>query len=252
MQVDGSLSVGIPAAGSGASGSTTTCGCITMRMKPPRPTSISPMPKAVFQHPQRHRRTQRPGVDGENGGSNRYILRPMENGGAYLGTTSMRWNTGFFTNTITQSDLKRTRRTSGDFRGKRVYHGVAAHRLYSERRDGGRVHMGFGAQQVAQAAAEHGMGDLSLYQAVVVEPDGSEHYFREGVPDESLCWGLNYSELIAPPCPDGTGVGNPAFPDGTGRPWAVRPDKRNGGMLMSIMHKVKWGDTLWDLSGSTA
>ena len=58
--------------------------------------------------------------------------------------------------------------------------------------------MGFGAQQVAQAAAEHGMGDLSLYQAVVVEPDGSEHYFREGVPDESLCWGLNYSELIAP------------------------------------------------------
>ena len=64
--------------------------------------------------------------------------------------------------------------------------------------DSGRIHMGFGAQQVAQAAAEHGMGDLSLYQAVVVEPDGSERYFREGVQDENLCWGLNYSELIAP------------------------------------------------------
>ncbi len=135
---------------------------------------------------------------GENGGSNRYILRPMENGGAYLGTTSMRWNTGFFTNTITQSDLK-DKENIREISGAKGFIMALQPIAYTLKDgDGGRVHMGFGAQQVAQAAAEHGMGDLSLYQAVVVEPDGSERYFRGDVPDESLCWGLNYSELIAP------------------------------------------------------
>ena len=135
---------------------------------------------------------------GENGGSNRYILRPMENGGAYLGTTSMRWNTGFFTNTITQSDLK-DKENIREISGAKGFIMALQPIAYTLKDgDGGRIHMGFGAQQVAQAAAEHGMGDLSLYQAVVVEPDGSEHYFRGDVPDESLCWGLNYSELIAP------------------------------------------------------
>ena len=64
--------------------------------------------------------------------------------------------------------------------------------------DGGRIHMGFGAQEVAKAAAEYEMGDLALYQAAVMEEDGTESYFRSGVPDESLRWGLNYHEFLAP------------------------------------------------------
>src|SRR5699024_916727 len=108
---------------------------------------------------------------GENGGANRHILRPMENGGAYLGTTSMRWNTGFFTNTITQSDLKdkeNIREISGA-KGCIMALQPIAYTLKDG--DGGRIHMGFGAQQVAQAAAEHSMGDLSLYQASRIEKD---------------------------------------------------------------------------------
>ena len=249
VQVDGSLSVGIPAAGE--RGVRLNNHLWLYYNEDETPTAHIYQPYAQKLSFSIRNGTGEPSDlewMGENGGSNRYILRPMENGGAYLGTTSMRWNTGFFTNTITQSDLK-DKENIREISGAKGFIMALQPIAYTLKDgDGGRVHMGFGAQQVAQAAAEHGMGDLSLYQAVVVEPDGSEHYFREGVPDESLCWGLNYSELIAPPCPDGTGVGNPAFPDGTGRPWAVRPDKRNGGMLMSIMHKVKWGDTLWDLS----
>lgn len=64
--------------------------------------------------------------------------------------------------------------------------------------DGGRVHMGFGAQQVAQAAAEHGMGDLALYQASRIEKDGREAYYSPETPDEDLRWGLNYHEFLAP------------------------------------------------------
>ena len=135
---------------------------------------------------------------GEDSADGRHILRCTENGLAYLGTTTARWNTGFFTNTITQSDLK-DKENIREISGAKGFIMALQPIAYTLKDgDGGRVHMGFGAQQVAQAAAEHGMGDLSLYQAVVVEPDGSERYFREGVQDENLCWGLNYSELIAP------------------------------------------------------
>ena len=134
----------------------------------------------------------------EQGGEQRPIFRPKVNSVGWLGTAGYRWNTGYFTNTITQSDLK-DKENIREISGAKGFIMALQPIAYTLKDgDGGRVHMGFGAQQVAQAAAEHGMGDLSLYQAVVVEPDGSERYFRGDVPDESLCWGLNYSELIAP------------------------------------------------------
>ena len=199
VQVDGSLSVGIPAAGE--RGVRLNNHLWMYYNEDETPTAHIYQPYAQKLSFSVRNGTGEPSDlewMGENGGSNRYILRPMENGGAYLGTTSMRWNTGFFTNTITQSDLK-DKENIREISGAKGFIMALQPIAYTLKDgDGGRVHMGFGAQQVAQAAAEHGMGDLSLYQAVVVEPDGSEHYFREGVPDESLCWGLNYSELIAP------------------------------------------------------
>ena len=135
---------------------------------------------------------------GETSGEQRYILRPMENGGAYLGTTSMRWNTGFFTNIITQSDLKdkeNIRQISG---AKDFVMALRPIAYTLKDGDSGRIHMGFGAQEVSQAAVEHEMGDLALYQAAVIETNGVEQYFREGISDDSLCWGLNYPEFIAP------------------------------------------------------
>lgn len=199
VQVDGSLSVGIPAAGE--QGVRFSNHLWMYYNEDETPTAHIYQPYAQkLSFSIRNGTGESSDLEwmGENGGSNRYILRPMENGGAYLGTTSMRWNTGFFTNTITQSDLK-DKENIREISGAKGFIMALQPIAYTLKDgDGGRVHMGFGAQQVAQAAAEHGMGDLSLYQAVVVEPDGSEHYFHEGVPDESLCWGLNYSELIAP------------------------------------------------------
>ena len=199
VQVDGSLSVGIPAAGE--RGIRLSNHLWMYYNEDETPTAHIYQPYAQKLSFSIRNGTGEPSDlewMGENGGSNRYILRPMENGGAYLGTTSMRWNTGFFTNTITQSDLK-DKENIREISGAKGFIMALQPIAYTLKDgDGGRIHMGFGAQQVAQAAAEHGMGDLSLYQAVVVEPDGSERYFREGVPDESLCWGLNYSELIAP------------------------------------------------------
>ena len=199
VQVDGSLSVGIPAAGE--QGVRFSNHLWMYYNEDETPTAHIYQPYAQkLSFSIRNGTGESSDLEwmGENGGSNRYILRPMENGGAYLGTTSMRWNTGFFTNTITQSDLK-DKENIREISGAKGFIMALQPIAYTLKDgDSGRVHMGFGAQQVAQAAAEHGMGDLSLYQAVVVEPDGSEHYFREGVQDENLCWGLNYSELIAP------------------------------------------------------
>lgn len=199
VQVDGSLSVGIPAAGE--RGIRLSNHLWMYYNEDETPTAHIYQPYAQkLSFSIRNGTGESSDLEwmGENGGSNRYILRPMENGGAYLGTTSMRWNTGFFTNTITQSDLK-DKENIREISGAKGFIMALQPIAYTLKDgDSGRVHMGFGAQQVAQAAAEHGMGDLSLYQAVVVEPDGSEHYFREGVQDENLCWGLNYSELIAP------------------------------------------------------
>lgn len=57
--------------------------------------------------------------------------------------------------------------------------------------------MGFGAQHVAETVKKLNMGDLSIYEAVI--KDGSdEEYYREGIDDEKLSWGLKYNEFEAP------------------------------------------------------
>ena len=131
-------------------------------------------------------------------GQKRFVLRTDINGKGYLGTGSYRWNTGYFTNTITQSDLK-DKENIREISGAKAFI-MALKPIAYTLKDGdtGRIHMGFGAQEVAQAAAEHKMGDLALYQAAVMEEDGTESYFQRDVPDESLSWGLNYHEFLAP------------------------------------------------------
>jgi len=61
-----------------------------------------------------------------------------------------------------------------------------------------RIHMGFGAQHVAQAAKDLDMGDLALYGASVITDDGAEEYFNDSVDDSKLSWGLKYDEFEAP------------------------------------------------------
>jgi hypothetical protein len=134
----------------------------------------------------------------EQGGDNRFIFRPWGNGLAYLGSTTYRWNTGFFTNTITQSDLK-MKENIGEIPHARDF--IMALRPISYtlvNGEGGRTHLGFGAQDVARAAKETNMGDLSLYQAARVDENGNELPYSPEADEQELSWGLNYSELIAP------------------------------------------------------
>lgn len=134
----------------------------------------------------------------ESTGSLRTIFRSDTNGGAYLGTTSYRWNTGFFTNTITQSD----RKTKENFKEvEKAIEFVMAlnpqmYTLKNSDSENPRWHVGLIAQDVAATAKELGLGDLSLYQAAIVDEDGNELPYVEGTDDEKLSWGLNYQEII--------------------------------------------------------
>ena len=131
-------------------------------------------------------------------GQQRAVFRSSVNGEAYLGTTSYRWNTGFFTNTITQSDAKDKENIAGIPNAKAFILALNPIAYTLKDGDGGRIHMGFAAQAVAQAAQENQMGDLSLYQAAVIGEDGTESYYTPEAPEEQLSWGLNYHEFIAP------------------------------------------------------
>ena len=131
-------------------------------------------------------------------GQQRAVFRSSVNGEAYLGTTSYRWNTGFFTNTITQSDVKDKENIAAIPNAKAFILALNPIAYTLKDGDGGRIHMGFAAQAVAQAAQENQMGDLSLYQAAVIGEDGTESYYTPEAPEEQLSWGLNYHEFIAP------------------------------------------------------
>ena len=134
----------------------------------------------------------------EQTGEQRPILRSKLNGVAFLGTTGYRWNTGYFTNTITQSDLKDKENISVVPNAKAFVMGLSPISYTLKDGDSGRTHMGFGAQDVAKLAKECNMGDLALYQAGVIDEEGNESYYDSKVPDERLSWGLNYHEFIAP------------------------------------------------------
>lgn len=134
----------------------------------------------------------------EQTGEERLILRGLVNGTAYLGSATMRWNTGFFTNNITQSDMKDKENISPIKNALAFVMGLQPISYTLKDGQGKRTHMGFGAQDVAKLAQECQMGNLALYQAVVVDENGDESYYHEGVPDEQTAWGLNYHEFLAP------------------------------------------------------
>ncbi|MCI8348673.1 MAG: hypothetical protein HFE74_04445 [Firmicutes bacterium] len=154
----------------------------------------------------------------EQSGSYRTIFRPNVNSTAYLGTTSERWNTAFFTNAITASDLKEKDVIEDfDFKAEEFILGLKpiAYRRKGEGDGGKRIHLGFGAQDVAKTIDDLEMGNLSMVQASVVEEGSVERendngkvetviervekpYDGGSVDDSKLSWGLNYNELIAP------------------------------------------------------
>lgn len=155
----------------------------------------------------------------ETSGSLRTIFRCDVNGGGFLGTTTYRWNTGFFTNAITASDLKEKSIIDDfDFKIEEFIMGLTpiAYRRTGSGDTGQRVHMGFGAQHVAKLINQIDLGNMSIVNATItkevektiVNDDGIEEKIlermeepyngTEEIDDSELSWGLNYNEFIAP------------------------------------------------------
>jgi len=135
----------------------------------------------------------------EQSGSYRTLLRPATNGGAYLGTTSFRWNTAFFTNAITNSDLKNKDVIEDfDFKVKDFVMGLEpiAYKRKGDGDTGVRIHIGIGAQTLASHIQDLNLGDLSMVQASIVENGNERPYHGEEIDDSKLSWGINYTELI--------------------------------------------------------
>ena len=133
-----------------------------------------------------------------NASTGETTLCPGLNNSIPLGLQTRVWKTGYFGSTISQSDLKLKDNIVPIDNAKAFI--MALNPIAYKMKDGdtGRIHMGFGAQEVAQAAKDTDMGDLSLYQAVEVDENGHEQYYTPEAKEENLSWGLNYNELIAP------------------------------------------------------
>lgn len=137
----------------------------------------------------------------EQSGNSRTVLRPMSNGGAYIGTTTFRWNTAFFTNSITASDLKEKKILDLDIDTKSFIMGLKpiAYNRIGPGDTGKRIHMGFGAQQVNELLKSLGMNNFSIVQAAIKSEEGEDSdkpYYGEDIDDEKISWGLNYTEFI--------------------------------------------------------
>lgn len=129
----------------------------------------------------------------------RTILRPATNSGAYLGTTTYRFNTAFFTNAITASDLKEKDVIEDfDFKVKDFIMGLKpiAYRRNGQEDTGERIHIGLGAQTLAKHIKDLNLGDLSMVQASIIDGENEKSYHGEDIDDELLSWGINYIELI--------------------------------------------------------
>ena len=82
-------------------------------------------------------------------------------------------------------------------------HPIAYKRIWKDGTKSNRIRLGFGAQDVAKLAKDLGIGDLSLYNATVIEENENgeaieKDYHGEEIDDRKLSWSLSYTELIAP------------------------------------------------------
>lgn len=132
--------------------------------------------------------------------NHRTILRSNTNGSIYLGSSGYRWNTAFFTNAITASDLKEKDIIEDfDFKAKDFIMSLEpiAYRRTGTEDGGERIHLGLGAQTLAKHINNLNIGNLSMVQACIINDDGEESpYYGEEIDDSKLSWGINYTELI--------------------------------------------------------
>ena len=140
----------------------------------------------------------------EQSGAHRTLLSTTVDNTVCLGSTSYRWTHIYVRNAgyaaggwVTSSDLKIKHNIKPI---DKAYSFIMGLKPFSYTKyDGKRIHLGFGAQQVAELSKNIGMGDLSLYDARLIDSEGIDHdYHGEDIDDKYLEWNLNYDEFIAP------------------------------------------------------
>lgn len=122
-----------------------------------------------------------------------------EDGTVYKNTSNRRINRLFCSNAVSTSDrkLKKDIKPLNCEKAKEFIMNLNPCSFLYKDNEHGRKHLGFIAQEVAEISPSI-FGDLSLYEADVVNDDGSTSYYDPNIEDEKLAWGLKYSELIAP------------------------------------------------------
>lgn len=129
----------------------------------------------------------------ESTGDKRTILRGVVQGTCYLGVSSLRWNV-LYCYSVDQASDRKLKTDVASIDNATAFL-MSLEPVKYRMKDGKRIHYGFIAQDVAKAAADNEMGDLSMYKAAVVGGE-EEQYFSPDVPDEQLSWGLDYSQII--------------------------------------------------------
>lgn len=134
----------------------------------------------------------------EKSGSKRTIFRPQKDNGAFLGTATYKWDTVYAGNGVNTGSDRKLKKDVEEFDLNQAKAFVKALQpvTYKLKEGTGRTHMGFIAQDVAEAAKQT-IGDVAACKAAVIDGD-SEKYYDPKVTDNQLMWSLNYSELIAP------------------------------------------------------
>ena len=144
---------------------------------------------------------------------NNTALHPDDNGKVHCGWSSQRWLNGYYSGTlyagngtINTSDRKAKNDISDiDINFAKDFIMDLKPKTYKFKKDGEshegkRLKMGF----IAQDTHETGLKvkkDLALYQAHIVDKNGELSYYddsMEGIKDENLEWGLDYSQIHAP------------------------------------------------------
>ena len=122
-----------------------------------------------------------------------------EDGTVYKNTSNRRINRLYCSNAVSTSDrkLKKDIKPLNCEKAKEFIMNLNPCSFLYKDNEHGRKHLGFIAQEIAEISPSI-FGDLSLYEADVVNDDGSTSYYDPNIEDEKLAWGLKYSELIAP------------------------------------------------------
>lgn len=137
-----------------------------------------------------------------------HVFQPSANGSFYMGTSTLRWGHVYCTDAAWNgSDLKQKSVIEDfDWKVDEFIAGlkpIAYKRIWEDGSLSTRIRLGFGAQDVAKLSKDLDMGDLCMYNAVIVDEDENgekteRDYHGEDIDDSKLSWSLGYTELIAP------------------------------------------------------